>query len=132
MAERRGRMIGAALCASAFLACGMTGCATAPRGDLDIARQQVRSLRGELAQTKDDLARLRTENRDMASRAVEDSRRVAELEDSTEHLESSVAAYQRERDEYASALDDIKRAVVATGDAPRTAAMPTGRDKAKP
>ena len=39
--------------------------------------------------------------------------RLAELEQSNEHLEKSVAAYQDERDQYASALDEIRRDVAA-------------------
>jgi len=99
----------------------MIGCAAVPRTDLDTARSQVRSLRTELAEAKDSVARLRAENRDMAARAVEESRRLAELEESNQHLEKSIAAYQEERNEYASALDQIRRAVVVAGEGRRTA-----------
>lgn len=105
------------------------GCAAVPRTDLDIARQQVRDLRTELADAKDTTARLKAQNRDMATRAVEDGRRLAELEDSNTQLEKSVAAYQDERDQYATALNQIRSAVVASGDGRRTASAPSESPK---
>ena len=114
----RSRTRGLALAIAPILA---IGCASVPRTDLDTARSQVRALRSELAEAKDSTARLRSQNRDMAARAVEDYRRLTELEDSNTHLEKSVAAYQQERNEYASALDQIRQAVVASGETRRTA-----------
>ena len=96
------------------------GCAAAPRGQLDEARGQIVALRTELAQSKDVGAKLRTQNRDISARAVEDSRRLAILEETNDRLEQSVAAYQKERDEYAAALDQINREVAsAASDATR-------------
>ena len=92
------------------------GCASAPRAQLDEARGQVHALRTELAQAKDVAAKLRTQNRDVASRTVDDSGRLAALEEANARLERSVAAYQEEREQYAAALDQIKRDVASAVD----------------
>jgi chromosome segregation ATPase len=91
----------------------VVGCATAPHAQLEESRGQIVALRAELAQAKDVGAKLRTQNRDISARAVEDSRRLAILEETNERLGRSVAAYQKERDEYAAALDQINREVAS-------------------
>lgn len=80
---------------------------------MEESRGQTLALRAELVQAKDTAAKLRTQNRDVAARAVEDSRRLATLEETNERLEKSVVAYQQERDEYAAALDRINREVAS-------------------
>lgn len=91
----------------------LAGCASAPRSALEESRGQTLALRGELVQAKDTAAKLRTQNRDIAARAVEDSRRLATLEETNDRLEKSVGAYQQERDEYAAALERINREVAS-------------------
>ena len=89
------------------------GCASAPRSALDESRGQTLALRAELVQAKDTAAKLRTQNRDITARAIEDSRRLATLEETTDRLEKSVVAYQQERDEYAVALERINHEVAS-------------------
>ncbi len=95
------------------IALASVGCASVPRGQVEEARGQVLALRTELAQTKDVAAKLRTQNREISARAVEDSRRLTSLEESNERLEQSVASYQQEREQYAAALDRIKREIAS-------------------
>ena len=102
----------------ALLPALMVGCASAPRSALEESRGQVLALRTELAQAKDTTAKLRTLNRDISARAVEDSRRLSTLEETNDRLEKSVVAYQQERDEYAAALDQINRQVASAGSDP--------------
>lgn len=102
---------------------GISGCASVPRSQMEESRQQVVSLRAELAQTKDLAAKLRTQNREIAARAVEDARRIATLEDSNQALEDSVLAYQDEREKYAESLRAIQSGVLAAGAANRPSAM---------
>ncbi len=89
------------------------GCASVPASEMEVCRKQNQALQAQLAQTKDLAARLRTQNRDMAARAVEDARRMADLEQANDHFEKSLATYQEERDQYAAALDEIRRDVAA-------------------
>jgi DNA repair ATPase RecN len=103
----------AALLVSCALASIASGCASVPSSEMEVCRKQNQALQAQLAQTKDLAARLRTQNRDMAARAVEDARRLAEVEQSNDHLEKSIATYQEERDQYAAALDEIRRDVAA-------------------
>src|SRR4051812_36176541 len=70
-----------------LLACAASGCAAVPRGQIEDCRQQTLALHAELSQTKDLAANLRTQNREMAARSVEDARRLAALEESNERLE---------------------------------------------
>ncbi len=91
----------------------VAGCASAPRSALDESRGQTLALRAELVQAKDTAAKLRTQNRDISARAVEDSRRLATLEETNDRLEKSVIAYQHERDEYAAALERINHEVAS-------------------
>lgn len=104
-----------ALPLAGLMALALSGCASAPRGQLEDCRQQNLALQAQLAQTKDLAAKLRTQNRDMASRSVEDARRLIALEDANARLERSVTAYQSERDQYAAALEQIKSQVLASG-----------------
>ncbi|MDB5350879.1 MAG: flagellar motor protein [Planctomycetota bacterium] len=97
------------------LGVALAGCASVPRGQMEDCRQQSLALQAELSQTKDLAARLRTQNRDMAARSVEDARRLTALEETNDRLERSITAYQDERNQYAAALDQIKSQVLASG-----------------
>lgn len=102
--------------ACAFVASFCVGCAAVPRGQVEEARSQILALRTELAQAKDTAARLRTQNRDISARAVEDARRITALEDSVARLEASVAVYQDEREKYAAAFNRIKSEIASASD----------------
>ena len=53
-------------------------------------------------------ARIRSQNRDLSERAVDDARRLAQLEDVNTRLETSVQAYQDERSRLESAYRDLR------------------------
>lgn len=122
MTERSGRGRRPSI-ATTLIALGLVGCTAVPRGRLEESRQQILSLRAELAQTKDQAARLRTQNREIAARSVEDVRRLSALEEANERLEQSVIAYQEERDQYASSFEAIRREVLASTGSRRPTAL---------
>jgi hypothetical protein len=84
-----------------------SGCALAPRAQIDECQQQARTLRSENSSLKDQLLVLQAQNRDYADRAVDDSRRLATQDQAIERLESSVQAYQDERARLESAFHKL-------------------------
>ena len=67
-----------------LLARGLAGArvpACVPRQQLDECRRLSQTLRSENAQLKDQMLALKGQNRDFAERAVDDSRRLAQLEE---------------------------------------------------
>jgi hypothetical protein len=88
----RGRWL--ALCAGLILS---TGCALAPRSQVDECHRLSRTLRSENARLKDQVLVLKAQNRDFADRAEDDSNRLAMQDEAIERLETSVRAYQDER-----------------------------------
>ena len=68
---------------------------------------------------KDRTLALQAQNRDLSERAVDDSRRLAQLEDVNSRLETSVQAYQDERSRLESAYRDL-RASLPNGPQPLT------------
>ncbi len=74
-----------------------TGCALAPRSQVDECHQLSRTLRSENARLKDQLLVAQAQNRDYADRAEDDSRRLAKLDEAVESYETSITAYQDER-----------------------------------
>jgi len=94
-----------------------SGCALLSSGPTEENRRQTAALRAELARSKDEIAKLRTQNRELTSRSMEDSRRLATLETSNDQLQKSVSAYQDERDQMANAFDQLKSSVRAPSNA---------------
>jgi len=84
------------------------GCRLAPRSELDECRRLSQTLRSENAQLKDRTLALQAQNRALSERAVDDSRRLAQLEDVNTRLETSVQAYQDERSRIESAYRDLR------------------------
>ncbi len=109
-----------------LIALSLAGCTSVPRGVHEESRQQIVALRAELAQSQNQLAKLRTQNRDIVARAVEDARRISTLEETNDRLEQSVLAYQDEREEYARSLREIKQKVLAS------TTTPQAMDQARP
>ena len=115
-----------------FVVCtlmGLSGCASVPRSQMEETRQQVVSLRAELAQSKDLAQKFRTQNREISARAVEDARRIASLEGANQALEDSVLAYQDEREKYAASLRAIQNEVLASATSRRPSAMKASLDR---
>ncbi len=105
-------------------------CTTVSRSRLDDCRLRLQAVQAENEQLRDVALNVRNQNRDMALRAVEDSRRLRAQDEAIQRLEKSVLAYQDERERMASALDDLRTQVkTAASEAPVTAALdePRGR-----
>ena len=113
------RLLGPSLLALACAGCGTFG----SRAELESCRKRTQALQAEAVQLKDQAVALRSQNRDLARRGVDDDKRLRSLEESNARLTASVTAYQRERDSLAAGLDQIKAQVQAAADSPaRTAA----------
>jgi hypothetical protein len=84
------------------------GCQIVPRQQVDDCRRLSQTLRSENAQLKDQMLALKGQNRDLAERAVDDSRRLAQLEEANNRLETSVQAYQDERTKLESAFKELR------------------------
>jgi hypothetical protein len=83
------------------------GCALAPRSQVDECRQLSRTLRTENARLKDRVLVLQSQNRDYADRAQDDANRLASQDEAIERFESSVRAYQDERDRLETAYHQL-------------------------
>ncbi len=83
------------------------GCALAPRSQVEECRQLSRTLRTENARLKDQVLVLQSLNRDFADRAQDDANRLASQDEAIERFESSVRAYQDERDRLEAAYHQL-------------------------
>jgi hypothetical protein len=93
------------LAAAALLA---SGCRMAPRQEVDDCHRLSQTLRSENAALKDQMLALRSQNQDFSERAVDDARRLAQLESSNQRLETSVQAYQDERTRLETAYKELR------------------------
>lgn len=91
----------------AAVALVVSGCQSAPRAQLDECHRLSQTLRSENAQLKDQMLALRSQNEDYSERAVDDARRLAQLEAVNQRLETSVQAYQDERTRLESAYKEL-------------------------
>lgn len=113
MGQRSSRRIGWA--ALALLAgpgiAPLPGCGFVPRSRLDDAARLVQGLRTENAQLKDANLGLKTQNQDLAQRAVDDARAIEALEATNAQYERSIAEYQDDRQRMRAAFGDLKDSV---------------------
>jgi hypothetical protein len=102
------------------------GCSMVPRNELADCAKRCRVLQAEAGQLKDETLSLRSQNRDLSQRAVDDGKRTQVLEEANRRLEESVAAYQHDRDELAAAFDRLQAQLQSAGEsAAATAARPS-------
>ena len=106
------------------------GCQIVPRQQVDDCRRLSQTLRSENAQLKDQMLALKGYNRDLAERAVDDSRRLAQLEEANNRLETSVQAYQDERTKLESAFKELRDQPAGLTSAPFPQAYRRGRARA--
>jgi hypothetical protein len=85
-----------------------SGCRMAPRQEVDDCHRLSQTLRSENAALKDQMLALRSQNQDFSERAVDDARRLAQLETSNQRLETSVQAYQDERTRLETAYKELR------------------------
>jgi uncharacterized transporter YbjL len=83
------------------------GCAFVPEKKYEDSRLQIQALRAENEQLRDVVLNVRSQNRDLSLRAVEDARRLRAQEAAIRRLERSVQAYQEDRDAMIALLDQI-------------------------
>ncbi len=95
-------------CASLGL---LSGCALTSRPQLDECRQRSQALHAENAKLRDQVLALRSQNQDMAQRAVDDARVRQRQEDAIKRLDRSIIGYQEEREKLATAYDRLKSRV---------------------
>jgi hypothetical protein len=92
------------------------GCGNLPRQQLAQCQNRSQLLQAEASRLRDDATQLRSKNRELAQRAVEDARRLRGLEEANRRLEKSVIAYQDERDQVQNAFNELKRELIAAAD----------------
>jgi hypothetical protein len=93
------------------LATGIAGCGFVRKSRLTQIEGQYATLAAETSKLKDESLSLRGRNRELMQRAVEDARRVHDLEVTNEQLARSVAGYQKEREAMADSFERIKHSV---------------------
>ncbi len=104
------------LAASLLLALASVGCGNLPREQLVQCQNRSQLLQAEASRLKDESTQLRSKNRELAQRAVEDARRLRGLEEANRRLEKSVVAYQDQRDQVQRVFNDLKRELIAAAD----------------
>jgi len=102
------RLPGSAPFVLAAVALVASGCRMAPRQEVDDCHRLSQTLRSENAALKDQMLALRSQNQDFSERAVDDARRLAQLESSNQRLETSVQAYQDERTRLETAYKELR------------------------
>lgn len=107
----------------ALLSAVLAGCSGVPSSRLEQCRNRSLALQAETSRLKDESLKLRSRNRELARRAVEDSERMRTLEEAQAQLEQSVVAYQQERDELAASFERLERALRAAADPPPRASL---------
>ncbi len=96
---------------------GPSGCAWVPQSRLEECHQYSQTLQAENDRLKDSTLSLRSQNRNLNQRAVEDARRLRVQEDEVERLSQSVTAYQQDRDQLAAAYERLKGEIRSTATA---------------
>ena len=81
------------------------------KGGSQDGERLTRVIHAENARLKDLVVQLRSSNEDMAQRALDDSARIAKLEEENQTLTTSVAAYQSERERMAKAFQNLQQQV---------------------
>jgi hypothetical protein len=79
-----------------------------PRSEVAECQRISQVLRAENARYKDQNLALQAQNRDLADRAVDDYRRLAEQEQTIERLKESNLAYQNDRSQLETAFKQLK------------------------
>ncbi|QEH38189.1 hypothetical protein OJF2_67870 [Aquisphaera giovannonii] len=107
--QGRGRLALAAF--AALLAAMQSGCTLATRAQVEECRRFSQDVRTENARLKDEVLALRTQNEEYAERAVDDGKRLAQLEQARRQLESSVMAYQDQKSQLESAFRQLRDSI---------------------
>jgi hypothetical protein len=85
-----------------------SGCSFVPRTQVEECHRLSQTLRSENAQLKDQVLAIKSQNRDLSERAVDDSRRLTQLEEANNRLVESVQTYQDERSRLETAFKELR------------------------
>ncbi len=118
--DARGLRGARAGCWLLLCACALSGCGMVSQRRLDDSKVRIQALQAENEQLRDVVLNVRSQNKNMASRALDDERRLRALEEANGRLERSVLAYQDESKQVAALLDQLRTQVrVASTGGPR-------------
>lgn len=102
------------LIALACLALGSGwGCGFVPTNRLNDSQKLSQSLQAETSKLKDAIVRLRAQNQELARRSSDDLRTMQDQAETIKRLETSIVAYQKDREQMAAELDRIRQGVRA-------------------
>lgn len=87
------------------------GCGFVPKSRLAEAEKVIHGLRAENSQLKDSSLALKSQNQDLAQRAVDDARSIRAFETTTTQYERSIEGYQEDRERMKSAYDNLVKQV---------------------
>lgn len=88
-----------------------SGCGTVSQRRFDDSRLRIQALQAENEQLHDVALNVRSQNRDLAARALDDARKLRALEETNRRLERSILAYQDETRHMAAILDQLRSQV---------------------
>ena len=86
----------------------LTGCSVVPRSRLDDCHKLSQTLEADKARLNDTLLSERSQHNDLRQRADDDARRLLAQDDEVKRLQSTVQAYQDERDQLAADYARVK------------------------
>lgn len=118
----KGRRPGLLIALTAITA-AVAGCAWVPQGRIEDCRQRVQVLQATNQELRDVAVHVRQENKDLAQRSLDDTRRLRAQEEAIRRYERSIADYQSEREQLYALLDQIRGQVRTAALAPPTTAM---------
>ena len=99
------------------------GCGLVPKSKMDDCRRVAQTLRSDNNRLKDVAVDLRARNQELSQRAVDDATRISAQQEAVERLETSVMAYQAEREKLAAAFETIQRQVRLSAEVQPSAAL---------
>ena len=85
-----------------------SGCALAPKSQVEDARARVQSLQAENQRLREIALNVRGRNRVLVQRAIDDSRLLQAREGAIEEYETYLAAARAEREELLAIVDEIR------------------------
>jgi outer membrane murein-binding lipoprotein Lpp len=97
-----------ALAALLLLPLLAAGCSSSARRQLADSRQRIETLQAQSDQLRNEALTLRNRNRDLARRAVDDARKLRDLELTNGRLEQAIVSYQDERRKVADAFQNLQ------------------------
>ena len=95
-----------------------SGCGFVPTNRLNDSQKLSQSLQAETSKLKDAIVQLRAQNQELARRSGDDLRTIQDQAETIKRLETSIVAYQKDREQMALELDQIRQGVRAASSSP--------------